>query len=210
MFYCDTNANRGDSSLFLIAIRDRYLLIPVNPWHVLYSNPDIALCGPDLCSSVMWLRVMIRDRIFFFLRSPRIPSALEKEGEEEGIVARKDRFRNVSGWAMTRNWAGNRSVSRAIIPRTSGGFAGEIFHRNVCTRGKNSKNWSKFRLQSLVICKFVYKVVCKLFEDVKSRIVCRISGDRVIIIKEYYKSWCLFIKLYAISKVFYWMKRIYI
>lgn len=140
MFYCDTNANRGDSSLFLIAIRDRYLLIPVNPWHVLYSNPDIALCGPDLCSSVMWLRVMIRDRIFFFLRSPRIPSALEKEGEEEGIVARKDRFRNVSGWAMTRNWTGNRSVSRAIIPRTSGGFAGEIFHRNVCTRGKNSKN----------------------------------------------------------------------
>lgn len=119
--------------------RDRYLLIPVNPWHVLYSNPDIALCGPDLCSPVMWLRVMIRDRIFFFLRSARIPCAFEKEGGRGGNCRAEGSLSKRLGVGendeeLDRKSADRRSVSRAIIPRTSGGFAGEIFHWNVWER----------------------------------------------------------------------------
>lgn len=66
----------------------------------LYSNPDIALRGPDLCSSVMWLRVMIRDRIFSSLDRAVQPEFFKRwgsgEAEEEGIVARMDRFLETS------------------------------------------------------------------------------------------------------------------
>jgi len=35
--------------------------------HVLYSNTDIMSVGLDRCSSVMRLRLMIRDRIFLWI-----------------------------------------------------------------------------------------------------------------------------------------------
>lgn len=48
--------------------------------HVLYLNTDIMLLGLDRCSSVMRLRLMIRDRIFHWIneRSTQIMAARGK------------------------------------------------------------------------------------------------------------------------------------
>lgn len=79
----------------------------------LYSNRDIALRGPDLCSSVMWLRVMIRDRIFSSLDRAVQPEFFRRWGSGErgsgrGGNCRADGSlsRNDSGW----NWTGNRPI----------------------------------------------------------------------------------------------------
>lgn len=69
--------------------RDRYLRVPLRPRRVAFKSDDIALHGPDLCSSVMrLLRVMIRDRIFSTdRRSTRILSANRGEERRGGHVA---------------------------------------------------------------------------------------------------------------------------
>lgn len=70
---------------------------------------------------------MIRDRIFFFLRSARIPCAFEKEGGRGGNCRAEGSLSKRLGVGendeeLDRKSADRRSVSRAIIPRTSGGF----------------------------------------------------------------------------------------
>lgn len=98
-------------------------MIPRDSWSIssrssesvarLYSNRDIALRGPDLCSSVMWLRVMIRDRIFSSLDRAVQPEFFRRWGSGErgsgrGGNCRADGSlsRNDSGW----NWTGNRPI----------------------------------------------------------------------------------------------------
>lgn len=99
----------------------------------LYSNRDIALRGPDLCSSVMWLRYDPWPH-FFFLRSRRSTRILSALGER-GAGKRKRRelsrgwiaFSKRLGVELDRKSA-DRFVSRAILsPRTSG-------RRNFCRR----------------------------------------------------------------------------
>jgi len=66
--------------------------------HVLYSNTDIMLLDLDRCSSVMRLRLMIRDRIFLWIneRSTQIVVRHEEEGSEADYHKKKNHFRKSS------------------------------------------------------------------------------------------------------------------
>lgn len=66
--------------------------------HVLYSNTDIMLLGLDRCSSVMRLRLMIRDRIFLWIneRSTQIVARHEGGASEENYHQKKNHFRKSS------------------------------------------------------------------------------------------------------------------
>lgn len=81
----------------------RYLLAHlVSPRHmasacyILYSNTDIMLLGLDRCSSVMRLRLMIRDRIFLWIneRSTQIVARHEGENGEADYHKKKITFEN--------------------------------------------------------------------------------------------------------------------
>lgn len=117
----------------------------------LYSNPDIALRGPDLCSSVMRLRVMIRDRIFFFdHRSTRILDGCRRKSLSRMIfetLSRKPRRTDAgSGPEIVRSsdfeifiltqrererytgWSGNYSNSKDIAVRVNEMRLRSVFH----------------------------------------------------------------------------------
>lgn len=122
----------------------------------LYSNRDIALRGPDLCSSVMWLRVMIRDRIFSSLDRAVQPEFFRRWGGRRewgsgrgGGNCRADGSlsRNVSGWnneQLDRKSA-DRFVSRAILFPSA-----DLQRRNFCRRNdfpfvfEMEKGWKWF------------------------------------------------------------------
>ena len=130
----------------------------------LYSNRDIALRGPDLCSSVMWLRVMIRDRIFSSLDRAVQPEFFRRWGGEERVGKRKRRRELSRGWiafskclgvgGITSNWTGNRPIVSFHAPfyfprRICRGeiFAeGMIFH--LCLRWRRDENDSVIRCKS--------------------------------------------------------------
>lgn len=68
----------------------------VSARHVLYSNTDIMLLGLDRCSSVMRLRLMIRDRIFLWIneRSTQIVARHEEGSSEADYYKKKITFEN--------------------------------------------------------------------------------------------------------------------
>lgn len=158
----------------------------------LYSNRDIALRGPDLCSSVMWLRVMIRDRIFSSLDRAVQPEFFQRWGggesgeaeEEEGIVARMDRFLEMSRGGITSNWTGNRPIVSFHAPfyfprRICRGeiFAeGMIFH--LCLRWRRDEN------DSVIRCKSFNKI---LYTEKFRNYLGRVTSCNIFWRQSYYK-----------------------
>lgn len=65
--------------------------------HILYSNTDIMLLGLDRCSSVMRLRLMIRDRIFLWTNERSTQIVARHEGRSSKVdYHKKNHFRKSS------------------------------------------------------------------------------------------------------------------
>lgn len=171
----------------------------------LYSNRDIALRGPDLCSSVMWLRVMIRDRIFSSLDRAVQPEFFRRWGGRRewgsgrgGGNCRADGSlsRNVSGW--NNEQLDRKSADRFVSTRhfiSLGGFAEEKFLQkewfSICVwDGEGMKMILWF--DAKVLIKFCIQ---RNLEIIWGELHLVIYSEDKVIIKEYRKSWCLFIKL---------------
>lgn len=149
---------------------------------------------------------MIRDRIFSSLDRAVQPEFFRRWGggesgeaeEEEGIVARMDRFLEMSRGGRNNEQLDRKSADRFVSTRhfiSLGGFAEEKFLQkewfSICVwDGEGMKMILWF--DAKVLIKFCIQ---RNLEIIWGELYLNIySGDKVII-KEYRKSWCLFIKL---------------